>query len=115
MQVNKTLTSLNLGWNKLGPQGGKAIAQLLEVTFRVPCHTLSLLEIIFFCFLLSHDSEYICVFFSSLLFFHAGKQDADQSEFVEKYAWATGRKRYRPIARGEIQISPTSMSRSLSL
>jgi hypothetical protein len=33
MQVNKTLTSLDLRYNKLGPQGGKAIAQSLEVTF----------------------------------------------------------------------------------
>ena len=97
MQVNKTLTSLNLGWNKLGPQGGKAIAQLLEVTFRVPCHTLSLLEIIFFCFLLSHDSDIcICVFFSSLLFFHAGKQDADQSEFVGQHSLARRAEKLSP-------------------
>jgi hypothetical protein len=31
MQVNKTLASLNLYDNELGPEGGKAIAKSLEV------------------------------------------------------------------------------------
>jgi hypothetical protein len=33
MQVNKTLTKLDLEDNKLGPEGGKAIAKSLQVTF----------------------------------------------------------------------------------
>jgi hypothetical protein len=44
MQVNKTLISLNLWWNELGSEGGKAIAQSLEVTFHVQCHTRSLYD-----------------------------------------------------------------------
>jgi hypothetical protein len=52
MPVNKTLTNLNLGYNKLGPQGGKAIAQSLEVTFHVQCHTLSMTANLIFLFLL---------------------------------------------------------------
>jgi hypothetical protein len=31
MQVNTSLTDLNLSWNKLNPEGGKAIAKSLEV------------------------------------------------------------------------------------
>jgi hypothetical protein len=54
MQVNKTLTNLNLEYNKLGPQGGKAIAQSLEVTFHVQCHTLSTCRFVtFHCHTLS--------------------------------------------------------------
>jgi hypothetical protein len=53
MQVNKTLTSLDLWDNKLGPQGGKAIAQSLEVTFHVQCHaSLSVTANLIFLFLL---------------------------------------------------------------
>jgi hypothetical protein len=33
MQTNKTLTELNLENNDLGPEGGKAIATSLQVTF----------------------------------------------------------------------------------
>jgi hypothetical protein len=33
MQVNKTLTSLNLCCNQLDPEGGKALAKSLEVIF----------------------------------------------------------------------------------
>ena len=33
MQVNKTITELNLKNNELGPEGGKAIATSLQVTF----------------------------------------------------------------------------------
>ena len=35
MQVNKTLTSLNLWSNELGPEGGKALGKSLEVTFSI--------------------------------------------------------------------------------
>jgi hypothetical protein len=37
MQVNKTLTSLNLRDNKLGPEGGVAIAKSLEVMMMICC------------------------------------------------------------------------------
>jgi hypothetical protein len=33
MQVNKTIAELNLTDNELGPEGGKAIATSLQVTF----------------------------------------------------------------------------------
>jgi hypothetical protein len=47
MQVNTSLTDLNLYWNNLGPEGGKAIAKSLEVD----------LPIFNVTFSLPHDSE----------------------------------------------------------
>ena len=53
---------------------------------------------------LSHDSEYVCVFFWCLLFFHAGKHDAHQPEPGIEQPWSGGRKSDRQIAWGEISI-----------
>jgi hypothetical protein len=37
MQVNETLTNLNLGCNWLGSVGGKALAEPLQVIFQFQC------------------------------------------------------------------------------
>ena len=100
MQVNKTLTKLDLMHNLLGSEGGKAIAKSLQVTFPF------LLSALF-----SMTSNVcVCVFLLCLLFSHAGKQDADQSGFDGQQAWPAGRKSYRPIAPGDF---PRSLSYSL--
>jgi hypothetical protein len=41
-QVNKTLTNVNLKWNNLGPEGGKAIAKSLGVRSSFSLSSLSL-------------------------------------------------------------------------
>ena len=38
MQINKTLTSLDLYGNDLGPEGGKAVAKSLEVNLHFQCY-----------------------------------------------------------------------------
>jgi hypothetical protein len=49
MQVNTSLTDLNLYGNDLGPEGGKAIAKSLEVTFHVSITTkLTFFDLIYF-------------------------------------------------------------------
>ena len=50
MQVNTTLTELNLQRNNLGPEGGKAIAKSLQVTFPFLLSALYNNEIDFLCF-----------------------------------------------------------------
>jgi hypothetical protein len=97
MQVNKTLTSLNLRNNyKLGPQGGKAIAQSLEVTFHVQCHNLSLItsKLIFFFHPLNRVGEY----------------NADHPHLVQEQSWPGGRKSDRQIASGDISILLSALS-----
>jgi Ran GTPase-activating protein (RanGAP) involved in mRNA processing and transport len=45
MQGNETLTSLNLYYNDLGPEGGKAVAKCLEVTLSTSLSSLSLMTL----------------------------------------------------------------------
>jgi hypothetical protein len=40
-QVNKTLTNVNLKVNKLGAEGGKAFAKMLEVSLSISSSPLS--------------------------------------------------------------------------
>jgi hypothetical protein len=52
LQVNTSLTNLDLGWNRLGPEGGKAFAKMLEVTLSTSMSTPNVIFFVccnFFC------------------------------------------------------------------
>jgi hypothetical protein len=92
--VNTTLITLNLEGNKLGPEGGKAIAKSLEVMRMICC---------FRRYHCSHNNE---IDFLGLLQFLlcTGQQEPHRSQFGVQQAWPGGRKSDRQIASSNISI-----------